>query len=218
MNKDQRLIAVVGDLVGSKKHANRPLVEPALRETIGSLNHEYSTEVYAPLRLVRGIDEISGVLRKPDFSFEICARVNEKIFPARLRWGIGWGEIDVNLESHDAGAMDGTAFHYAAAAMDRARKHKLTYAFSFPNITTEEIAFIESSAALYSAIVKGWTEKSAMLSIAMRNNQRQADAAAELDISPQRVSQLMRRGSIEELRNFEDAISWSLANLISRQV
>lgn len=203
--------AIVGDLYDSRKISDRQVFAHRLDAALKKVNAEFTTNTYAPLRTVRGIDEISGLLRKPEYSFEICARVNEEIFPHKIRWGIGNGFIDVNENSKDAGALDGPAFHNAAEAIARARKEGLVYAFQFPDASASLIAVIESAAKLYSEIVSSWTKASADLARTMREVHTQAEAANRLCVSPQRASQLMRRGSINELHQFEYNIAWLIS-------
>jgi len=208
------MIAVIGDLYESRKIQKRQLFGQSLKMALIKINKEYATHIFAPLLTVRGIDEISGVLNRPDFSFEICARVNEEIYPAKIRWGIGTGSIDVNKQTKDAGAIDGPAFHNAAAAMKRARKEGLVYAFYMPQTADVSVALIESSAQLYSEIIMTWTEKSAEVARAMRKTQTQSAAAEMLNLSPQRISQIMKRGSLKVLTDFEHTMSWYLSETL----
>lgn len=203
--------AIVGDLFGSRKISDRQVFAHQLDTALRKVNAEFATHTYAPLKAVRGIDEISGLLNRAEYSFEICARVNEEIFPHKIRWGIGNGFIDVNENSTDAGKLDGPAFHNAAEAMARAREQDLVYAFQMPDIPNSIAMLLESSAQLYSEIVSSWTKASADVARTMRVAKTQAEAANQLLVSPQRVSQLVKRGSINELHQFEYSIAWFIS-------
>ena len=68
-------------------------------------------EIYAPLTLTRGIDELSGVLRRTDAAYRICRGLNEAVAPQSVRFAIVRSDIDVAVNSKNAAQMDGKAFH-----------------------------------------------------------------------------------------------------------
>lgn len=211
------LIAIVGDLFGSRQVSDRQRFVIEFQDVLERINVEYATQIFAPVKLVRGIDEVSAVMNRHDYAFEICARINEAIHPYKFRWGIGSGVIDVNERTRDAAQLDGPAFHNAANAINRARDKDLVYAFELPHADPSVVAFMESSAALYSEIVEHWTPSAAKIALAMRSSENQTQIAEQLGISRQRVSQNVKRNSIRELHRFEHTISWILNDLYADQ-
>jgi hypothetical protein len=198
-------VAVVADLEQSRRMKERASFSRQLEKHLRSINAHFSDEIWAPLTTVRGLDEISGLLRRPERAFEICARVNEMVHPARFRWGIAEGTIDVGIRTRDAGAMDGPAFHAASEAIARAEAERRTYAFSLPRLGPDQTEMLEASAQLYAEVVMAWTSTVPQVIAAIRSTTSQVEAAKSLKVTPQRVSQVVRRGSINRLIDFEAA-------------
>lgn len=202
----KKFVALVGDLEGSRKTRDRASFSESLERYLRTINAQFADEIWAPVVTVRGLDEISGLLHRPDKAFHVCARVNELVHPARFRWGISVGAIDVGLSSRDAGAMDGPAFHNAAEAILRGEAERRTYTFYLPGLDTALAEMIETAAQLYAEVVSNWTPTVSRVIDAIRQTSSQVEAARSLKLTPQRVSQIVHRGSINRLLEFEVAI------------
>lgn len=210
MTKAPRLfVAIVGDMEDSRGAPNRASFSKTLERELRGVNARFAEDIWAPLVTVRGLDEISGVLKRPDRSFEVCACVNERIWPRRFRWGIGRGTIDVGMRTRDAGAMDGAAFHAAAEALTRAEDEKTLYAITSGSAAEGADgawALAQASMRLYAEIVARWTPTVPRVAAALRDAPSQVEAARALKMKPQHISQIVRRGSITELHEFENAV------------
>ncbi len=113
-----RRIVVLGDMVRSRDRVERGRLADRLTDTLDRLNGQFADQVQAPLTMARGIDEISGVFRRPEAVFDMLVRLNLYVWPAFFRFSVVRGEVDVHRDSRDASKMDGPAFHKSAAAIE----------------------------------------------------------------------------------------------------
>ncbi len=88
---------IVGDLIGSRDIPDRRRVSRTIRSAIQRLSREFADEFYAPLELVPGMDEISGVLKLPTVAYRACRTLNRNIHPHRFRFAIVGDALDVGV-------------------------------------------------------------------------------------------------------------------------
>ncbi len=106
---------LVGDMIHSRAIRERHKMAQRVEAQIRLVNRRWRGAWIAPLTTTRGMDEISGVLREARPAFDIVVFLNSALHPARFRSALASGAVDVAPESGDAAAMDGPAFHRAAA-------------------------------------------------------------------------------------------------------
>lgn len=132
------LIAVVGDLMGSRRIKDRRRGARKIEAAVSKVAAAFDTEFIAPLKLTRGIDEFSAVLRTPTKSFRLCRWLNDAVHPLQFRIVVVSGRIDVHRESGDAARMDGPAFHRAAEILAEARRLGQTYRFALSDQSPQD--------------------------------------------------------------------------------
>jgi len=94
-----------------------------LKSAIIQINEKFSDSIEAPFMITRG-DEFQGVTKDLASGLETMLEFERLLFPLKLRYGIGKGEIQ-KMGSSIPIEMDGTAFHRANDAVNRAKKKKL---------------------------------------------------------------------------------------------
>ena len=110
-----QVAGLIGDVVGSRQVPDRPGLQERLLEVLGAV----SERVGSPLAITLG-DEFQG--RYPSLSHALAASWYlhlGTIGLARLRIGVGWGEILVEPASPSAFGSDGPAWWRARDAIDR---------------------------------------------------------------------------------------------------
>lgn len=195
--------ALSADLVRSRRVSNRGVFSQHLERSLSDVSAEYESEFLAPIMSVKGVDELSAVLLRPDLAFSIIADLNERTWPQSFRWGIGLGGIDVARNSGNASAMDGGAFHAASTALRRALSDKLPLAIEAKPWNPLTITAMEQSARLHVAIVQDWSKAAASAAAQYRKYGTQQQVADSLGISVQAVSKSLHRARYHELREFE---------------
>lgn len=197
---------LVADLVSSRTATGRKALAAAVERELARAARERSEAWYAPPVTTKGLDEVSGVLRRAGPAFDIATGINLALWPHRFRFAIAVGEVDVAARSRDAAAMDGPAFHAAADALERGRANDLPFALALPGVPDETRDVFEQLARLHGTLVAGWTGNTARIVAAYRREGTQARVAEELGISQQAVSKALRSGHWRELDAAEEAL------------
>lgn len=198
--------ALVADLEGSRSVEGRPGLAERIERALDDLTRTWASEWLAPPVTTRGMDEISGLLSRPDHAFDIAVRLNEHIWPLRFRLALADGDIDVAADSTDASAMDGPAFHRAADALERARRTGLPMTVELTTLDIIDQALFESTAELIGAITSRWKPSRHAAVHAMRRSATQREAAAHLGVTPQSISAALEAAEYGPLCRAEAAL------------
>ena len=197
---------IVGDLAGSRKIKDRRQLSRKIRQVIGVVSRRFAGEVYAPLVLTRGIDEISGVLRRPGTSYRICRLVNEALLPHAFRFAVVEGNLDIDVSSRDAGRMDGAAFHSGAGLIRQAKKENLHYIFELGFQHEELNACLNQLTRLAHILRSEWTDHQRRVVQSYERLGNQKAAAKKLGVTQQAVSDALRQAHWRELTQAETVV------------
>lgn len=212
---------LIGDLVGSREARNRRALSRRIENAIALLSTGCKGQGMwrAPLMTTRGIDELSGVLRKPTWAFDVSVALNTMVWPHRFRFALAWGPIDVAWRTRDAAAMDGPAFHQASDAMERARRDGLGFAIDLPETQHAACRVVEELCRVHQTLMQRWSKEAAKTVQAYRELEwrsgttggrvTQAGVAHRLGKTQQAVSEALQRAHFMELIAAEVAVhSW----------
>lgn len=160
-----KYIAIIGDIIGSKKLKNRGQIQEKLNDVLKYINETYCGDISAKFIITLG-DEFQGLLESSEYLLDIIKYIQREMYPVRLRFGIGVGEINTNIIREAAIGADGPAY-YAAREMinqlcEQEKKLKRRAAdiqVSVYGIEDFEITEINTILALMKIIENGWSEK-----------------------------------------------------------
>lgn len=207
------LYALIADLENSRLVQDRKALSLKLEAALRELQSAFAEEWVAPITNAKGIDELSSALRNPDRAFEIASAMNELVWPERFRWALGVGTIDIGLETGDAGALDGTAFHRAADALRRAKQTRMLFTVSLDGIAPGSTALIEAAALAHAEYMADWSERQHDIVRTARAKNTQLDVAKSLGVSPQTVSQALHRAGFDTMDRIARAIRGRLTEI-----
>ena len=197
---------IVGDLVGSRRSSSRQALSQRIHLTVDHLAQEYKEELHAPLVLTKGIDEISGVLKRVTMGYRICRLLNEGIYPAQFRFAIVRGPIDIGVNSKDAARMDGAAFHMAADLIRRAKKESLFYSFRLGLHSPELDGLLTELANVLHTLRSEWSAHQREVVQHYEKYDNQAAVAKQLGITQQAVSDALRQANWKQVDRAEKLI------------
>ncbi len=213
------LWAFVADLEQSRKVRNRASLSKQLERELAYLQgdkapgrlaargHRPQPEAWlAPLESVRGIDELSGVCRTPGVALAAAFHLTLALWPHRFRFALARGPLDVGLETGEAGAIDGPAFHLAADALARAHEEKRPLTFTVPEWEPAAVAALEDAFGLHRAFTKEWTKRQREVVQAWYRHETQHEVAKVLGISQSTVSETLDRAHALELLALETSL------------
>ena len=107
--------ALIGDIKRSKKIENRCEIQEKLKKILDNVNSIYNNDISAKFLITLG-DEFQGLLEITAPILEIIKYIQREIYPIKLRFGVGIGNVSTLINHEAAIGADGPAF-YAAREM-----------------------------------------------------------------------------------------------------
>jgi hypothetical protein len=109
--------AVIGDVIRSKESPDRRALQSDLEAVLAEVNKHYAHTVASRFVVTLG-DEFQGLLNSAWPLLEIIDRIKFSIAPAKVRFGIGIGEIETEINPQASIGADGSAFWKAREAIN----------------------------------------------------------------------------------------------------
>lgn len=107
--------AIIGDIKRSKKIENRCEIQEKLKKILDNVNSIYNNDISAKFLITLG-DGFQGLLEITAPILEIIKYIQREIYPIKLRFGVGIGNVSTLINHEAAIGADGPAF-YAAREM-----------------------------------------------------------------------------------------------------
>ncbi len=118
-------IAIIGDIMGSRKLEDRKYVQKKLLDTLNEINSQYEHVIAAKFLITLG-DEFQGLLYVSDQTVTIMKEIQFKMHPVKIRFGVGIGTITTEINPDAAIGADGPAFYAARSAIESVKKEEKT--------------------------------------------------------------------------------------------
>lgn len=191
-------VAIIGDIIHSKSIPDRRNIQIQLKDVLDQINTEFNQEVSAKFIITLG-DEFQGLLSSASNILQIIDRIQFEMFPVRIRFGIGIGNIETEIIKDMAIGADGPAYHYAREMMNYIKICERGKMFGSTNIMLKAdahldlITLINSSLQLCSYLERNWTDKQrTLLKLIILENKNQKEAAIELGIEQSSVQRRLK--------------------------
>lgn len=196
------LLAVIGDIIGSRNIEDRKEIQEKLNEILGDVNIGYKKYIVSKWTITLG-DEFQ-VLIKPNLEiFKMLDYIAYKMDPIKIRFGIGLGEIYTDINYNKSIGADGPAYWNAREA--------IKFIYDNNNYGNSKISFksnnkndeIINNLIYYTDWMKeNWTDtqKEILYTLLENNiyseNFKQKSLASRLDISESAMSKRVRSSGI----------------------
>lgn len=110
--------AFVADIVNSRKlqKADREHIQVFIKECMAVLNIIFKPSLEFDVVFSAG-DEVQGLFVSPSAAYLYIRLFKLLLYPLKLRCGIGVGEWEVRIKNGTTNEQDGSAYHYARAAI-----------------------------------------------------------------------------------------------------
>ena len=173
--------AVIGDIKNSRKIKDRFQVQEQLEQVLEEINSEFDNYIAAKFIVTLG-DEFQGLLNSTQPIIRIIERIMLKMYPVKIRFGIGFGDISTKINREMAIGADGTAYHHARRMINEIKKsHKSRRSDQTSvKIAADDnisiVALANSTFSLWSLIQGKWTQKQVRLileTVICEDNQRE---------------------------------------------
>lgn len=158
-------VAMVADIKESRKLENRSQIQEKLGAVLNYVNDAYQADISAKFIITLG-DEFQGLLNGTEHLLDIIQYIQREMYPVRLRFGIGIGEISTDIFYEAAIGADGPAYYEARHMIEELReqekklkKQAADIQLSIYDTESFEIAEINTVLALMKVIEDGWSDR-----------------------------------------------------------
>jgi hypothetical protein len=196
---DERVAALLGDVVRSRGHAERGRLQDRLAEALSAANGR--VEAVQPLTPTIG-DEFQGLYATPAGALEasLLARL-ALVGDADVRFGIGWGTLRLHDRPRAPFGQDGPAWWAAREAIDqidrsqrsrespRGLRTRLLAAASDDDGAPEPWPAIEALLLCRDELASRLRARDARLLLGLLDGRSPTELAAEEGVTPSAVSQ-----------------------------
>ncbi len=122
-NDKKQYIAIIGDIVDSKKIQDRDKAQSRLKDTLSAVNKWYSNSIASDFIITLG-DEFQGLLKSGEEAIRIIEEIEYKMYPVKIRFGIGIGEITTEIDPKMSLGADGPAYYNARQMIEELKAIK----------------------------------------------------------------------------------------------
>lgn len=204
----QQFYVMLGDVISSRRIKDKEAFQNKLEEICDEINTAYRGDIYADFKIIKGIDEIEGVLLNISKSYKIISAILDKLYPDLMRFVLVLDYIDTAVESRDVSKMDGPAFHKASDVMSELKKSTLVFDMSVGDEITDIL--IRGEINLILLLKKNWSVKQHLVVKEYKKTGNQYDVAKNLGISQQAVSKALNRSMWKEIGGIEEKLNYVL--------
>jgi len=152
-------IALIGDIIESKKIQDRAQVQLQLLRLMKELNWQYQDYLISPFTVTTG-DEFQALFSPNSYMFQIIDQLSVAFSPYEIRFGIGVGEMVTEINKEQSIGSDGPAYWLAREAINHIHD-KNDYGINHISVflADEEVTWtVNAMLAACSFIQSKWTE------------------------------------------------------------
>lgn len=212
--------AIIGDIVDSKKIANRKEAQIALGNALGAINIIYKDNIESLFTITLG-DEFQGVLKSAKDVIKIIETIKQRLHPIKIRFGIGFGDIHTHIDRHKSLGADGPAYYAAREGINyikgMEKKYEAPKQLIYVNIygqKNKSIDLVNASLALCSQIESDWTQRQRQtIKLMIENKNLQSKVASILKVNKSNVQRSLQASKHYNYIYVIDAIDKSLNDI-----
>jgi len=214
-------IAVIGDIKGVIHKASRNEVQKKLYEVIGEINKKYKKEISSKF-IVTLDNEFQGLLNNGTSIMRILLDFERLMFPIKVRFGVGIGEITPEVDRKMSQGADGPGYYLAQAALEHIindEKRKQTNPsdtrFEIEGDNQSSAILINTTLSLMTVIKESWTDRQREIIWDMLIHQdSQTDLAKRLNIKQPTVQKSLSKGKYYAYKDAFDTINEALGEIL----
>lgn len=212
--------AIIGDIIDSKNIKNRKEVQEILTSVLTDVNKMYTEDVASHFSIALG-DEFQGILNSVDNLAKIVKFIKFRMYPVKLRFGIGIGDIHTQILKDQPTKVDGPAFYAAREMIVSLKEQEKKYETPSQDIMIKifdvddaSVDLINATFALCNTIENKWTQRQrSIIELYGTNGNSQTLVAKQLNISLASISQSLSAANYANYAYAMNKIDQALKNI-----
>lgn len=213
-------LAVIGDIKDSRHLADRREVQNRLKKILDEINDIYEEDISSRFLITLG-DEFQGLLNRGDNVIQIISVIEQKMYPVKLRFGVGIGKITTEIIAEAAIGADGPGYYEARDAIEYLKENEKRKKRAESNIRIGieepdrlQSLMLNTILSLMSVIKESWSERQREIIYDMLDHgDGQSDVARRLGVSQPTVQKCLAAGNYYSYKEGLDALSEALKRI-----
>lgn len=190
-----KYLVLIGDIVSSRQIVQRELTQDKLNSVLVKVSQE-NPWLVSPYTITLG-DEFQAVFSKADFVFSETMEILAAVYPQKVRFSFGVGEISTKINHDEALGMDGPAFHYARDGMDLLKKSGNL--FMVNGLSDICNGLIQESLYMVSYTCRNWNFNRLRAFVSCFKNEEIQTVADELHITDKAIYKTISAGNLQNI-------------------
>ncbi len=213
-------LAMIGDIKDSRKLDNRRYVQKKLELVLEEINEEYAKDISSRFLITLG-DEFQGLMCNGANAMNIISKIERIMYPVRIRFGVGVGEITTEIKKEMSIGADGPGYYNARRAIeylkDNEKRKQINAAdvrLEVDSINQETTIMINTILSLMTMLKESWSDRQRQIIFDMLEHQdSQLKVAERLDIKQPAVQKSLAKGKYYAYKNALDTIGKALEEI-----
>lgn len=159
--KNLMYIAVIGDIINSKEINDRGSVQKKLASVLNDINIDYKEDIASKFMITLG-DEFQGLLHRGSNLIKIIEEIEYRMYPVKIRFGIGVGSITTDINYEMPLGADGPAYYYAREMIEDIKSFRdkpEECDFKIKSESNETDLLFNTISLLLSSMKRKWTDR-----------------------------------------------------------
>jgi len=203
-------LVLIADIVSSKKIKNRKEIQKKLQTLFKSFNKN-SKEIVSPFTITLG-DEFQAVFSKADNIFKYMWDVLFALYPVKVRFSLGVGDITTSINTTQAIGMDGPAFYSAREGLSELKQS--AFLFNIKHENNNKVLLIRQVLFLLSHLSSGWKESRYKILSLLYEDLSVYEIAKKMKISDKAVYKNIDAGALTNILSITGIISMEINNFL----
>lgn len=204
-------LALIADIIGSRKLTNRRTVQSQLKGVLDTLNVN-SKQLASPYTITLG-DEFQAVFTGADRLFPDLFAIMAALHPVELRFSIAAGRLETPINPNQAIGMDGPAFYRARDLLEQMKQRDRVLDVAG---LTDNDGLLNAALGLFNHQLRKWRANRLEVLQRLLQGWEVAAISESLDITEQSVYKNIREGGLESavqlVHALTDRLNRSLGN------
>lgn len=212
-------IAVIGDIKNSRQVERRDDVQRQLKNVLDAVNQTYRADIASNFMITLG-DEFQGLLRRGASVPSIIDQIERSLYPVKLRFGLGIGEMTTDIFSAVPLGADGPAYYLARDSISELKAAERKKMEPKGNIkmkvqeNPQASALMNTVFSLLATVKETWTARQVeIINAYLQNACKQVDTAEALGIHQPNVQQALAASNYYTYRYALDTLTDILSDV-----